>query len=244
MQEGRTIGAFWGFKSMEKASLLVVCSGANPAVESVLAQSGYRVNLTSTPEDTMLSVLEREPQIVIWSESLDQLTEWQRIRTILESRKPFLQLAKGWKVEDDESASAVLEDEAILAEEAPIISANALIRRLEALESGQMGTHHFYTKVGNKLRRIQLSDIRFIQVEGKYSAIQLESRTYHVKASLKDLLHILDSEDFVRVSRNFVVNLNHIDHIDVYQSTVHIGGEDVPVSRTYKENLMKNVRLL
>ena len=103
---------------------------------------------------------------------------------------------------------------------------------------------HFYTKVGNKLRRIDLADVRYIQVEGKYSAIQLESRQYHVKASLKDLLLILASKDFVRVSRNFVVNLNHINHIDVYQSTVHIGGEDVPVSRTYKENLMKNVRLL
>jgi len=223
---------------------LVVCSGANPAVESVLAQSGYRVNLASTPEDTMLSVLEREPQVVIWSESLDQSTEWQRIRTILESRKPFLQLSKGWKVEDDEPSGSLIQEELTLAEEAPILNANVLIRRLEALESGKIGSHHFYTKVGNKLRRIQLSDIRFIQVEGKYSAIQLESRQYHVKASLKDLLHILDSEDFVRVSRNFVVNLNHIDHIDVYQSTVHIGGEDVPVSRTYKENLMKNVRLL
>ena len=244
LQQVRTIGAIEGFNDMEKASLLVVCSGENPAVESVLAQSGYRVNLTSTPEDTMLSVLEREPQIVIWSESLDQSTEWQRIRTILESRKPFLQLSKGWKVEDDESSNPTEGDELILSEEAPIISANALIRRLEALESSQLGSQHFYTKVGNKLRRIQLSDIRFIQVEGKYSAIQLETRQYHVKASLKDLLHILNSEEFVRVSRNFVVNLNHIDHIDVYQSTVHIGGEDVPVSRTYKENLMKNVRLL
>ena len=97
---------------------------------------------------------------------------------------------------------------------------------------------------GNKLRRIELDEIRYIQVEGKYSAIQLESRQYHVKASLKDLLLILASDEFVRVSRNFVVNLKHIDHIDIYQSTVHVKGEDVPVSRTYKDNLMKNVRLL
>jgi DNA-binding LytR/AlgR family response regulator len=54
----------------------------------------------------------------------------------------------------------------------------------------------------------------------------------------------LASPRFVRVSRNYVVSLDHINHIDVYQSTVHIGGEDIPVSRTYKENLMRNVRLL
>ena len=43
LQQVRTIGAIEGFNDMEKASLLVVCSGENPAVESVLAQSGYRV---------------------------------------------------------------------------------------------------------------------------------------------------------------------------------------------------------
>jgi hypothetical protein len=41
-----------------------------------------------------------------------------------------------------------------------------------------------------------------------------------------------------------VVNLEHIDHIDVFQSTVRIGNEDVPISRTYKENLMRFVQLM
>jgi len=116
---------------------------------------------------------------------------------------------------------------------------------LECLEDFQNRKNaadvHFYTKVGNKLKRIELNNIRYIQVEGKYSAIQLESRQYHVKASSERIcltyprLHL----DFVRVSRNYVVNLEHINHIDVYQSTVHIAGQDIPVSRTYKENLMK-----
>jgi DNA-binding LytR/AlgR family response regulator len=120
-----------------------------------------------------------------------------------------------------------------------------LLNRLEDFENRKSAQDvHFYTKVGNKLKRIDLSQIRYIQVEGKYSAIQLETRQYHVKASLKDLLVVLNSSDFVRVSRNFVVNLEHINHIDVYQSTVQIAGQDIPVSRTYKENLMKNVRLL
>lgn len=229
---------------MEKANLLVVCSKADPMVESVLAQSGYKVNLTSTPEDTILSLLEMEPQCVIWSESLDKMTEWQRIKTVLEARKPLLQLAESWKMEDEGPTDSTGWEGLEGFSDAPIQNANALINRLESLGSNGHGANHFYTKVGNKLRRIDLTDIRYIQVEGKYSAIQLESRQYHVKASLKDLLHILSSPDFVRVSRNYVVNLNHIDHIDVYQSTVHIAGEDVPVSRTYKDNLMKNVRLL
>ena len=46
---------------------------------------------------------------------------------------------------------------------------------------------YIYTKVGNKLRKVSLDDILFIEVEGKYSALQVRDRKYNVKASLKDL---------------------------------------------------------
>ena len=46
---------------------------------------------------------------------------------------------------------------------------------------------HIYTKVGNKLRKVKLDDILYIEVEGKYSALQVNDRKYNVKASLKDL---------------------------------------------------------
>ena len=32
---------------------------------------------------------------------------------------------------------------------------------------------YIYTKVGNKLRKVSLDDILFIEVEGKYSALQV-----------------------------------------------------------------------
>jgi len=233
-----------GFNAMEKAKLLVVNSNADENCSAVLSDSGYEVSQANTPEDTMFTVLEMDPEIVIWSESLDNRTEWQRVKSILEARKPLLSIAKNWSKDAEEGSPVYDTNETMESIGSPVVSFTGLLARIESLEMGRAGTHHFYTKVGNKLRRINLSDIRFIQVEGKYSAIQLESRQYHVKASLKDLLVILASDDFVRVSRNFVINLNHIDHIDVYQGTVHVAGTDVPVSRTYKENLMKNVRLL
>jgi DNA-binding LytR/AlgR family response regulator len=72
----------------------------------------------------------------------------------------------------------------------------------------------------------------------------LGGRSYHIKASLRDMVQMLQSESFVRVSRNNVVNLDHIEHIDVFQSTVRIENEDIPISRTYKENLMRYVQLM
>ena len=103
---------------------------------------------------------------------------------------------------------------------------------------------HIYTKVGNKLRKVPLDDILYIEVEGKYSALQVRDRKYNVKASLKDLLQKLPTNRFVRVSRNFVVNLKRIQHIDTFQYTVKVGDMEIPISRTYKEELMRHIHLI
>ena len=46
---------------------------------------------------------------------------------------------------------------------------------------------HIYTKVGNKLRKVPLDDILYIEVEGSTVRLQVRDRKYNVKASLKDL---------------------------------------------------------
>lgn len=103
---------------------------------------------------------------------------------------------------------------------------------------------YFFTKVGNKLKKISLDDVLFVEVEGKYSCIQLNDRRYNVKASLKELLEKFPANRFVRVSRNFIVNLDAVDYIDTLQYVIRLGGKDIPVSRTYKDELMSRIRLL
>jgi DNA-binding LytR/AlgR family response regulator len=120
----------------------------------------------------------------------------------------------------------------------------AVVRALEESGPPEQPLDHFYTKVGNKLRRVEAKDIRYIEVEGKYSAVATADRRYNVKASLKELLDKLPVGEFVRVSRNHVVNLARVEHIDLLQYAVRVGDRELPVSRTYKENLMRYVRLL
>ena len=233
---------------MSKAKVLFITPSSaitRHGVSEALTNLGYEVSNASTPEETVLTAMELEPQVIIWPDALNGESTWSRVKNILEARNPLISLSNDFNAAAiEDNAVAVQTNETPRAVNVPLATMNALLEQLEQIGTHGTGNHQFYTKVGNKLRRIELDEIRYIQVEGKYSAIQLESRQYHVKASLKDLLVILASDEFVRVSRNFVVNLKHIDHIDVYQSTVHISGEDVPVSRTYKDNLMKNVRLL
>lgn len=120
----------------------------------------------------------------------------------------------------------------------------AVTTALEEMASNRTRAKHFFTKVGNKLRRIHLQDVRFIEVEGKYSAIHVGERKYNVKASLKDLLLKLPHDDFVRVSRNFVINIDRVTHIDTFQFVIKIDQDEIPISRTYKDELMKRIQML
>ncbi len=253
-----------GFFSMDKSKVLLMHQPSAHGLVPFLERAGYAVHAAEKPEDAAISLLEHEPEVVIWDVNLNRMSEWNRLHAMLKSRTPLVSVnqLKSW--DDSENglgADSVLSasigephasgpnlSEALEASsqtEGAIDNPDALLGKLSQLLSKSKGDiRHFYTKVGNKLRRIELSDIRFIQVEGKYSTIHLESRNYHIKSSLNDMLHLLSSNEFVRVSRNNVVNLEFIEHIDVFQSTVRIGNDDVPISRTYKENLMRFVQLM
>lgn len=253
-----------GFFSMRKAKVLLINQPSPQGLGAFLERAGYAVESAERPEDAAIALLEHEPEAVIWDAELDGLTEWDRLRNTLKNRTPLLSInhLKDWGdlealVDREFQVSSVMglthatgpnlssAFQSQNQEEGRIDNLNELLGKLREISSQTLkGLRHFYTKVGNKLRRVELGDIRFIQVEGKYSTIHLESRSYHIKASLKDMVHMLSSENFVRVSRNNVINLEHIDHIDVFQSTVRIGKEDVPISRTYKENLMRYVQLM
>jgi DNA-binding LytR/AlgR family response regulator len=103
---------------------------------------------------------------------------------------------------------------------------------------------YFFTKVGNKLKKVSLDDVLYVEVEGKYSSVHLKEKRYNVKASLKELMDKFPDDRFVRVSRNFIVNLDAVDYIDTVQYVIRLADRDIPVSRTYKEELMSRIRLL
>lgn len=103
---------------------------------------------------------------------------------------------------------------------------------------------YFFTKVGNKLKKIAIDEVHYVEVEGKYSSIFLDGRKFNVKASLKELLEKFPSDRFVRVSRNYIVNLEFIDHIDTMQYLVKVADREIPISRTYKDELMNRISLL
>ena len=104
--------------------------------------------------------------------------------------------------------------------------------------------HSFFVRIGNRLKRIETRKIEHIEVEEKYCAIAIDGRQIHVKIALKDFLKKLPEDNFIRVHRNFVVNSDFIQSIQLNENIVALDSKEVPVSRTYKDDLIDRLNLL
>ena len=241
---------------MKKNSILIVGLGIPSELTDVLLREGCDILRSETPLQAALVLLRGDAQAVLtvgdlgeeWSELTDVALAMGKLVAV-ESMVTVPAMAsvpsKG-KGNGNGNGNVGGFDSAEIVDNEPsglsVSEVMALIHR--RVSEPTPSVNHIYTKVGNKLRKVLLDDILYIEVEGKYSALQVRDRKYNVKASLKDLLQKLPTNRFVRVSRNFVVNLSRIQHIDTFQYTVRVGEMEIPISRTYKEELMRHIHLI
>lgn len=102
----------------------------------------------------------------------------------------------------------------------------------------------FFLKIGNKLVKIPISSIRWIEVKDDYCTIFSDGKRYNAKISLKEFNGKLPATDFVRVHRNYIINAQFITNIDISQYTLSIDEMEVPITRTYKDDLLKRLNML
>ena len=97
-------------------------------------------------------------------------------------------------------------------------------------------------KIGDKYRLIKLDEILFFKADEKYVEIHTMDQKYLITDSLTTLTEQLP-DDFVRVHRSAIINLNHMDEIIRLSSNVfevRMKNSDktrLPLSRKYKKSL-------
>ena len=241
---------------MKNSTLLIVGVGVPSELTEVLAKAGCEVQRSDSPLAAAIALVRGDVDLVLmvgpqdesWNDFTDAAFATGKLVSVESLIAIPAALANGVGSNGNGNGNGNGHANGH-ADNEDHVEAGMTISEVVELVQRRASTQHvvqdyIYTKVGNKLRKVSLDDILFIEVEGKYSALQVRDRKYNVKASLKDLLHKLPSDRFVRVSRNFVVNLNQIQHIDTFQYTVKVGDLEIPISRTYKEELMRHISLI
>jgi DNA-binding LytR/AlgR family response regulator len=94
---------------------------------------------------------------------------------------------------------------------------------------------NLFVKKGNYLARIPVASIHYIEVIGKYCHINSPAGKFPVNMPLKELLGRLYRGHFLRIHRNFIINLNELRQLDLVNDEVVLSsGERIPASRRYK----------
>lgn len=94
---------------------------------------------------------------------------------------------------------------------------------------------HIFIKDGNKSVRVTLSDIQYIEGLKDYVRIHTPERIITTLQSLKHLVAVLPSQDFVRIHHSCIVGVRWIN--EVHRDEVDLAGTMLTVSDTYRPGL-------
>lgn len=102
----------------------------------------------------------------------------------------------------------------------------------------------FFVKYNNRLIKIAVSDLLFIEVEEKYCYVHTKERRYAINIRLKDLLAQLPPGAFLQTHRSFAVRLNAVEEVNLDDYVLKIQGKEIPIGRTYKDVLFTKLKTI
>jgi len=102
---------------------------------------------------------------------------------------------------------------------------------------------YFYVKADKKLIKIKYEDIIYIEGLKDYVIIRKNNTRVVTLQTMKSLDEKLPSNQFIRVHRSFIVNVNKINSIMGNMIEVIEKGKEklIPIGKNYKEVLMKTI---
>lgn len=101
---------------------------------------------------------------------------------------------------------------------------------------------HVFVKSDGRLMKVHLASIEWIEAQRDYVLIHTHDQDYFIHSTMKRLTDRLNSSDFIRVHRSFIVRLDKIE--DIEDGSILIGKKVVPVGASYKDALMSRLNML
>lgn len=87
-------------------------------------------------------------------------------------------------------------------------------------------------KSDRRFYKINFKSIRFIEGLKDYVVIYTENSKLITAMNLKNIHQKIPAETFLRVSKSYIVNVNHIESFDNH--TLYIGDFEIPIGEVYK----------
>ncbi|GAB4335791.1 MAG: LytTR family DNA-binding domain-containing protein [Flammeovirgaceae bacterium] len=106
------------------------------------------------------------------------------------------------------------------------------------------GGSNIYVKTDNKIVRIKLDEILFVEALSDYMIIHTDSKKFVIHSTMKSLERRLPAKDFMRVHRSYIVNLSKIESIEDTTIFVNHKQMQIPVGASYKNDFLARLNML
>ncbi len=98
---------------------------------------------------------------------------------------------------------------------------------------------HVFVRDKNRMVKIQMADIQYVEAERNYCRIHTSQRAYLLSVPMKTVEERLDKLAFVRTHRSFMVNLSAVESFD--ESYLYLGEQAIPLSKAFKEPVLQRL---
>ncbi|MBL4706935.1 MAG: response regulator transcription factor [Flavobacteriales bacterium] len=106
-------------------------------------------------------------------------------------------------------------------------------------ESESRSSDFIFVKTENRLEKITLNEIVYIEGMRDYRRIHTLDKKIMTLQNFKELEQLIPSNLVCRVHKSYMVGLNHIDSVE--RSRINISGQRVPISDTYRELFFQKI---
>ncbi|MFA9378321.1 MAG: LytR/AlgR family response regulator transcription factor [Lachnotalea sp.] len=101
----------------------------------------------------------------------------------------------------------------------------------------QKKTHVIVIDTVEGIRHIKTSEVLYVEVMSHYLIFHTEDTVYKTRGSMKEQKEVLMPYHFCRVHKSYLVNLERVEEIQT--KSVLVKGEEVPLGRIYKDDLLQ-----
>ena len=101
---------------------------------------------------------------------------------------------------------------------------------------------HIFIKTEGKLVRLNNDDILYIESMGDYVRFVTADKKYVTHNTIKNLEDKVNRDTFMKVHRSFIINISKID--DIRENDLFIKGNEIPVSKAHKAEVMKRLNII
>lgn len=118
-------------------------------------------------------------------------------------------------------------------------SVNRILERYSAKTESNSALNHIMVRADKKNYRIDLDEILYLEAQGDYVRFVTQEKSLTVHGKMKDFVDDLPENHFERIHKSYIISLSKVDYIE--GNLVKVGEYKLPVSLTFKENLIQKL---